>query len=36
VFIGYANSDYEIWALNYSYLFGSGDHNQPTLDLAGC
>ena len=27
-------SSYEIWALNYSYLFGSGDHNQPTLDLA--
>ena len=34
VFIGYANSDYEIWALNYSYLFGAGDRNQPTLDLA--
>ncbi len=27
-------SSYEVWALNYSYLFGSGDHNQPTLDLA--
>jgi peptide/nickel transport system substrate-binding protein len=27
-------SSYEIWALNYSYLFGCGDHNQPTLDLA--
>ena len=27
-------SSYEIWALNYSYLFGYGDHNQPTLDLA--
>ena len=25
---------WEIWALNYDYLFGSGDHNQPTLDLA--
>ena len=34
VFIGYANTDYEIWALNYSYLFGAGDRNQPTLDLA--
>ena len=33
VFIGYQNTSYEIWALN-SYLFGSGDHNQPTLDLA--
>jgi len=34
VFIGYADTSYEIWALNYSYLFGSGDHNQPILDLA--
>src|SRR5450756_1828950 len=34
VFIGYADTTYEIWALNYSYLFGSGDHNQPILDLA--
>jgi peptide/nickel transport system substrate-binding protein len=34
VFIGYADTVYEIWALNYSYLFGSGDHNQPILDLA--
>ena len=34
VFVGYANTDYEIWALNYSYLFGAGDRNQPTLDLA--
>jgi peptide/nickel transport system substrate-binding protein len=34
VFIGYADTVYEIWALNYSYLFGSGDHNQPVLDLA--
>jgi peptide/nickel transport system substrate-binding protein len=34
VFIGYADTTYEIWALNYSYLFGAGDHNQPTLDLA--
>ena len=33
-FIGYTTSTYEIWALNYSYLFGCGDHNQPTLDLA--
>ncbi len=33
-FIGYTNDTYEIWALNYSYLFGCGDHNQPTLDLA--
>ena len=34
VFIGYADTSYEIWALNYSYLFSSGDHNQPVLDLA--
>ena len=27
-------SSYEVWALNYSNLFGCGDHNQPTLDLA--
>ena len=33
-FIGYADATYEIWALNYSYLFGNGDYNQPTLDLA--
>ncbi|MGO8684765.1 MAG: ABC transporter substrate-binding protein, partial [Thermoleophilia bacterium] len=33
-FIGYADTSYEIWALNYSYLFGSGDHNQPVLGLA--
>jgi len=33
-FIGYADDTYEIWALNYSYLFGSGNYNQPTLDLA--
>ncbi len=34
VFIGYQNTSYEIWALNYSFLFGCGDHNQPALDLA--
>ena len=33
-FIGYTNDTYEIWALNYSYLFGCGNHNEPTLDLA--
>jgi peptide/nickel transport system substrate-binding protein len=33
-FIGYANDTYEIWAIQYSYLFGCGDYNQPTLDLA--
>jgi len=33
-FIGYQDQTYEIWALNYSYLFGAGDSNQPTLDLA--
>ena len=25
---------WEVWALNYDYLFGSGQHNQPALDLA--
>ena len=25
---------YEIWAMNYDLLFGYGDRNQPTLDLA--
>ena len=34
VFVGYYSTCWEIWALNYDYLFGSGDHNQPTLDLA--
>ena len=34
VFVGYQSECWEIWALNYDYLFGSGDHNQPTLDLA--
>ena len=33
-FAGYALPDYEIWSLNYSYLFGCGSRNQPTLDLA--
>ena len=33
-FIGYQDQTYEIWALNYSTLFGAGDSNQPTLDLA--
>ena len=33
-FIGYNGTDWEIWALNYDYLFRCGDNNQPTLDLA--
>jgi peptide/nickel transport system substrate-binding protein len=33
-FIGYANTSYEIWAINYSFLFGFGANSQPTLDLA--
>ena len=33
-FIGYNGTDWEIWALNYDYLFRCGDDNQPTLDLA--
>jgi peptide/nickel transport system substrate-binding protein len=34
VFIGYSATCWELWALNYDYLFGCGDYNQPTLDLA--
>ena len=34
VFIGYQDTSYEIWALNYDTLFGAGDRNQATLDLA--
>ena len=34
VFVGYMSECWEIWALNYDYLFGSGQHNQPALDLA--
>ena len=34
VFIGYQDTSYEIWALNYDTLFGAGNRNQPTLDLA--
>jgi peptide/nickel transport system substrate-binding protein len=34
VFIGYNATCWEIWALNYDYVFGLGDSNQPTLDLA--
>ena len=34
VFIGYNATDWEIWALNYDYLFTSGNSNQPELDLA--
>ena len=34
VFVGYQNTTYEIWALNYETLFGAGDRNQPTLDVA--
>ena len=33
-YVGYQAECWEIWALNYDYLFGSGDHNQPALDLA--
>ena len=33
-FIGYEDDTYEIWALNYDFLFGYGNRNQPTLDLA--
>ena len=33
-FIGWENSSYEIWALQYDFLFGFGANEQPTLDLA--
>ena len=33
-FIGWANVDYEIWAINYDFLFGFGLNGQPILDLA--
>ena len=33
-FIGYAEATYEIWALNYDYLFGMNVNNQAALDLA--
>ena len=33
-FIGWFNSTYEIWSLNYSFLFGYGNGLKPTLDLA--
>jgi peptide/nickel transport system substrate-binding protein len=33
-FIGWQNVTYEIWSVNYSFLFGYGQDNSPTLDLA--
>ena len=33
-FIGWATTTYEIWAVNYDFLFGCGINNQPILDLA--
>ena len=33
-FIGWQNQDYEIWSINYSFLFGFGVSSKPTLDLA--
>jgi peptide/nickel transport system substrate-binding protein len=33
-FIGWQNQDYEIWSINYSFLFGFGVSDEPTLDLA--
>jgi peptide/nickel transport system substrate-binding protein len=33
-FIGWQNQDYEIWAINYDFLFGFGTSSAPTLDLA--
>jgi peptide/nickel transport system substrate-binding protein len=33
-FIGWANTTYEIWAINYNLIFGYGINGQPTLDLA--
>jgi len=33
-FIGWANQDYEVWSINYDFLFGFGTTSRPTLDLA--
>ena len=33
-FIGWENSSFEVWALQYDFLFGFGVDEQPTLDLA--
>ncbi len=34
-FIGWQNPTYEIWSLNYDFLFGFGENGgEPTLDLA--
>ncbi len=33
-FIGWENSSFEIWALQYDFLFGFGADEKPTLDLA--
>lgn len=33
-FIGWQNVTYEIWSINYGFLFGFGEDNSPTLDLA--
>jgi ABC-type transport system substrate-binding protein len=33
-FIGWATTTYEIWAVNYDFLFSWGIKNQPILDLA--
>ena len=33
-FIGWQNVTYEIWSVNYGFLFGPGNDNSPTLDLA--
>ena len=33
-FIGWANTTYEIWGINYDFLFGYGLNDQATLDLA--
>ena len=33
-FIGWQNQDYEIWSMNYDFLFGFGTTSKPTLDLA--
>lgn len=33
-FIGWQNATYEIWAMNYDFLFGFGLNNEPIPDLA--
>ena len=33
-FVGFATTSFEIWAVNYDFLFKAGQNLEPTLDLA--